>query len=61
MEYVNTACNQRGGENGVQGVDPGCGKVKCFRNKPPSFSPSSRKDKTSEAYVLGFSQSAGMF
>lgn len=26
-----------------------CGKVKCFRNKPPSYSLSLRKDKTLEA------------
>lgn len=26
-----------------------CGKVKCFRNKSPSYSLSSRKDKALEA------------
>lgn len=27
----------------------GCGKVKCFRNKSPSYSLSLREDKTLEA------------
>ena len=50
MEYVNTMCNQRCSEMECRGGGGGvCEKVKCFRNKPPSYSLSSGKDGTWEA------------
>lgn len=63
MEYVNTMCNQCCSEMECMGV---CGKVKCFRNKPPSYSFSLKKDKTfggkaAELLNVGFLKYMGVF